>query len=312
MDHGQVPRAAPGTSSSTAPARSVRVAYYTSSTTGVGRLVTGMAIGNALKRKGVSCKYTIIHSSPFGHLAENFNTLWVPVETEDDLAPGKWHRSVLYKTLRKLKPDLLIVHHQWFMVHHFIEELPGKKIYLSDQALDSHFRVPLPSGAIAFEPGSYDKVIAIEPFRSAVPMETVNPVILKNHDEILPRETALRRFGLDGTKPVAFYGLSGRPEYFERFKDKYAYLENEGYDVIYSGTYQGGLFPVVDYFNAVDLLVCGGGYNQVWEANFFGKKALFEILEANFSDQKLRIEASEAFSFDVNGADQLANIILSL
>lgn len=105
----------------------MRVAYYTSSTTGVGRLVTGMAIGNALKRKGVSCKYTIIHSSPFGHLAENFNTLWVPVETEDDLAPGKWHRSVLYKTLRKLKPDLLIVHHQWFMVHHFIEELPAKR-----------------------------------------------------------------------------------------------------------------------------------------------------------------------------------------
>lgn len=290
----------------------MNILYYTSSTTGVGRLVTGMAIGNALKRKGVSCKYTIAHSSSFGHLAGDFHALWVPVETEDDLAPGRWKQSILYKTFRKLKPDVLIVHHQWFMVHNFIQELPCKKVYLSDQAFDSHFRVPLPTGELVFDARSYDRVIAIEPFQSTVPMETVNPVILKNRDEILSRETALRRLGHDGAKPVAFYGLSGRPEYFEKFRSKYAYLADEGYEVLYSGTYQGGLFPVVDYFNAIDLLICGAGYNQVWEAGYFGKKALFEILDVNFSDQSLRIKTSESFHFDVNGADQLADIIMKL
>jgi hypothetical protein len=111
---------------------------------------------------------------------------------------------------------------------------------------------------------------------------------------------------------VAFYGLSGRPEYFEHFKSKYAYLEKEGYELIYSGTYQSGLFPTLDFFNAIDLVVCGGGYNQVWEANYFGKKALFEILDVNFSDQTLRIKTSESFHFDINGADQLVDIILNL
>jgi hypothetical protein len=290
----------------------VRVVYYTSSITGVGRLVTGMAVGNALERRGVSCKYTIVHSSSLGRLAEDFTTAWVPVETESDLAPGNWHTSVLYKTLRRLKPDLLLVNHPWFMIHNFIAELPGKKIYLSDQAFDSHFRVPLRGGDLVFDPAGYDRVFAIEPFRSAVAMENLNPFILRNRDEIMPREKALSRLGLDGAKPAALYSLSGDPQYFEKFRDKYSYLEKDGYDVIYTGTYREGIFPAVDYFNAFDVIVCGAGYNQVWEENYFGKKALFEILDVNFSDQSLRIKTSGNFRFDVNGADQLADIIKQL
>jgi len=68
----------------------------------------------------------------------------------------------------------------------------------------------------------------------------------------------------------------------------------------------------VDYFNAIDLIVCGAGYNQVWEANFFAKKALFELLDVHFSDQRLRLSASENFHFDINGADQLADIIIGI
>ena len=216
--------------------------FTPSSITGAGRLVTGMSIGNALLRKGVPCTYTIVHSSDLGHLAEDFKTAWVPVETEDDLAPGAWRKSVLYKTLSKLKPDVLLVHHTWFMVHHFIRELPGIKLYLSDQASDDHFRVPLDTGELMFDPGHYGRVIAIEPFESSIPMERVNPLVLRNRDEILPRSTALKRLGLDGTKPVALYSLSGSPEYFDRLREKYAYLEKEGYDVVYTGTWQEGAF----------------------------------------------------------------------
>ncbi len=82
--------------------------------------------------------------------------------------------------------------------------------------------------------------------------------------------------------------------------------------MIETGTYHGGIFPTVDYFNAFDLLVGGVGYNLVWEANFFGKKAIFEVLEVNFSDQALRLKTAETFRFDVNGADQLVEIITGL
>ncbi len=290
----------------------MRVVFYTSSTSGIGRLVTGMSVGNALKRKGVSCDYTIVHSSNMGHLAEDFSTVRVPVETEEELSPARWRKSVLFKTLSKLKPDVLLVHHTWFMVQNFLDELPGKKLYLSDQAFDRHFRVPLPSGELVFDPGRYDRVIAIEPFESAVAMELINPLVLRNRDEILPRDKALKRLGLDGSRPVALYSLSGRPGYFDEFREKYSYLEKD-HDVVYTGTWSGStIFPAVDYFNAIDLVVCGAGYNQVWEASFFGKKALYELLEVIFSDQRLRLKASEGFSFNVNGADQLADIIINM
>lgn len=291
----------------------MRVVFYTSATSGVGRLVTGMSIGNALVRRGITCTYTIVHSSSLGHIIEDFPAVRVPVETENELSPGKWKKSVLFRTLSKLKPDILLVNHTWFMLHSFISELPGKKLYLSDQAFDSHFSVPLPSGALEFDPGQYDRVIAIEPFKSRIPMERINPIVLRNRDEILTREKALKRLGLDGSKRIALYSLSGRPEYYDAFRDKHSHLEQEGYDVVYTGTWSGNwIFPAVDYFNAVDLIVCGAGYNQVWEANFFGKKALFELLDVLYSDQRLRLKESENFHFDINGADQLAYMIADL
>ncbi len=117
----------------------------------------------------------------------DFENERIPIETEGDFSPANYRGSVLYRTLKRLKPDILIVNHQWFMIQGFIRELPGKKIYLSDQAHDRHFRIPLPSGELVFDPGHYERVIAIEPFESAVPMERINPVILANRDEILPR-----------------------------------------------------------------------------------------------------------------------------
>lgn len=292
----------------------MRIVYYTSGVTGAGRLVRGIAVGNALERKGVKCRFTIVHTSPVAHLAENFHTIKIPLETESELSKERYRTSVVYKTLKKLKPDVLIVNHTWFAIYNFIHELPCKKVYISDQALDSHFRIPLrgSEGEMTFSSGQYDRVIAVEPFTCMVPMERINPLIMMNRDEIMPRETALDRLGLDGSKKVALYSLSGHPRYFDQFKEKYSYLEKEGYEVVYTGTYRDGLFPAIDYFNAIDLVVCGAGYNQVWEANYFRKKALFEILDVKFSDQRQRLKASESFHFDVNGADELVDIIMNL
>ena len=153
----------------------MRVVYYTSGITGAGRLVLGISIGNALRRKGVKCKYTIVHTSPVAHLADDFHNIKVPLETESELSKTNCHKSVLYKTLKKLKPDVLLVNHTWFAPYHFMNELPCKKIYLSDHAYDRHFRVPLPGGDLVFDPGQYDRVLAIEPFTPPFPMERINP-----------------------------------------------------------------------------------------------------------------------------------------
>jgi hypothetical protein len=145
---------------------------------------------------------------------------------------------------------------------------------------------------------------------TAASMITYSPII-RNRDEILRKNDALKKLGLDGSKKIALYSFSLSPETYDKFLEKYAYLDDE-YEVIRISTFGRTLFPVVDYFNAFDLIVCGAGYNQVWEAVYFQKKAIFEPLQVMFSDQSVRIKTSRNFHFEENGADQLVDIILNM
>ncbi len=286
----------------------MRIVFYTSGLTGAGRLVMGISIGNALIRKGIKCKYTILHSSPVAHLADDFHHIKMPIETDTDLSPKNYSKSQLYKTLKKLKPDVLLVNHLWYMIHNFIDELKCKKIYLSDHCYDSHFK---PTADLNFTNTQYDKVLAIEPFTSLIPMERINPLIIRNRDEILAKEAALKRLGLTDLKKIALYSLSNNSEDTKSFSDKYSYLEKE-YEVLRLSMNDRYLFPIVDFYNAFDMIVCGGGYNNVWAAVYFHKRAIFEPEPVNYSDQNIRINASKDFNFDVNGADQLVDIMMNL
>lgn len=290
----------------------MRIVYYTSGISGAGRLIFGISIGNALIRRGVRCAYTMLHTSPFAHLADDFHHIKIPLETETELSPERYRASILFKTLKKLKPDVLLVNHQWFMTYHFINELSCKKIYLSDDANEEHFNIKFNDHSMKFNSSQFDSVIAIEPFSCSIPMSRINPLIIRNHDEIFSREQSLQRIGLSGDKKIAFYGFSGHQGDFERHMEKYSFLKSDGYEVVMSSLYGENLFPAVDYYNAFDLVICGGGYNQVWETVYFQKKAIFETTSLQFSDQADRIRASQNFSFTENGADQLVDIILNL
>jgi len=240
----------------------MRIVFYTSGITGAGRLVLGISIGNALARHGIECKYTIVHTSPVAFLANDLNNIKIPLENETELSPKNFHKSILYKTLAKLKPDILIVNHTWFMIYNIIEEMKCQKLYLSDYVYDSHFKVPIAEGVLSFKPEQYERLIAIEPFKSPIPMENINPLVMRNRDEILSRDKAIDRLGLDNGRKIALYAYSGNPEDQSDFMDKYQDLENN-YQVVKSSVFDKGLFPIVDYYNAFDFIICTGGYNFV-------------------------------------------------
>ena len=145
-------------------------------------------------------------------------------------------------------------------------------------------------------------------------MEQVNPLIIRNRNEILPRNTALNKLGLNGNKEVCFIGVNYKHGYLEKLKEKYSYIKDEGdYDVIYSTNMYGkGIFPIADYYNAIDLLICPATYNHFWESRFFNKKTIFETVPVNFCDLDLRIKECSNYEFKENGADQLADILLNL
>jgi UDP-N-acetylglucosamine:LPS N-acetylglucosamine transferase len=82
--------------------------------------------------------------------------------------------------------------------------------------------------------------------------------------------------------------------------------------MVYATDHPAGLFPAVDYFNAVDYLICGAGYNAFWEAVYFQKEAYFIPLPRNFEDQRRRVAECQDHLFEENGADQLVELLLQL
>ncbi len=292
----------------------VKIVYFTSGTTGSGRLVQGISIWNAFERSGQQVNYTIVSSSPFAYLADGFNVkhIEIPVESEDVLIAGDPEDSILFQTLKRLKPDVLLVDLMWFSLFNIIDRFPCKKIFLSRQVADKFFTISLKNDLLKFNPDQYDRIIATEPFASCTNMEQINPVVLRNRGEIMSKTAALKKLGLSGDKPVCLTAYNGKPEEYQSVQKTYSYLEDEGYRMVYSTNYESGIFPVVDYFSAFDLLITGGGYNSFWEAVYFEKEAIFIPFPRNFEDQKKRIDEYKGIPFKENGADQLADIIMEL
>jgi hypothetical protein len=291
----------------------MKIVYYTSGITGSGRVVTGIAIGKALKRKKIACQYTILHSSRFGFLTGDIPQKEIPIEEEHALSIDAYRTSNVFTALKELDPDILLVDLMWFTLHNFISDLSCKKVFLSRQVNDRYFSIKGAQGTLSFRPADYDLVLATEPFKSAVPMRPVNPIIIRNRDEILPKEEALRKLGLDEGRPVSLLAYNGEPGEYEAIRKQYSYLEEEGYRMIYSTNYSdAGYFPIVDYFNAVDFIISGAGYNAFWEIIYFNKEAVFIPTPRTFEDQAMRIRECQEYYFDENGADQLVDIIMGL
>ncbi|MBN2041128.1 MAG: hypothetical protein JW864_13880 [Spirochaetes bacterium] len=295
----------------------MKIIYYTSGTSGVGRLVHGASIFNAFRRQGFNPDFTILSSCPSERARVldviNIPHIEIPKENEPDLLSDNFYDSTLYQTLIELNPDMLIIDRMWFTLYRIIDELTCKKVFICSQVVDKFFRIMLKDNPIVFKPEQYDKLIAIEPFQSIIKMDQVNPLIIRNIDEIKGRNDALSLLGLNGKKKIAFIGVNFKQGYLEGFKKNYSYLEDEDYDVIYSTNINGeGIFPVADFYNAIDLMICSATYNFFWETQYFSKEAIFETVPVNFCDQEKRLRECSDYKFTENGADQLVNILMNL
>ncbi len=286
----------------------LNIVYYTSGMTGSGRIVTGIAIGNALRRNGINCRYTILSSSSFANLSTDFEHEEIPFEDEKAFSRENHASSILYNTLIRLKPDVLLIDLLWFPLFHFIERIECVKILLCRQVHDRFFSIKLTDETLIINPAHFNMIIATEPYKSSIEMSRINPIVIRNRNEIFSREEALKRLNLNDGNQICLFAYNGHPEDFERVRKKYTHLD-EFYTVVYSTNYRGGIFPAVDYFNAFDFIVSGAGYNAFWEIIYFNKEAVFEPTETVFEDQTQRIRDCQEFYFDINGSDQLAGII---
>jgi hypothetical protein len=293
----------------------LKIVYYTSGNPGTGRIVQGISIYNSFVRKNINTDFIIISSNPLAGIADKFGIkhIEIPLETEDKLSAQNYENSVLYRTLTEIDPDVLLVDRMWYTLYNFIDKLKCRKIFFSIQVHDNFYTIRLKDRTISFKNEQYDRVLAIEPFKSSVPMENINPVIIRNRDEIMSSEKSSEELGLDSSKQVCFVMLNYKEGYFEKLKNKYSYLESADYEMIYTTNLKGGgIFPIVDYFNAADLIIGAAGYTTFWECVYFNKKAILETFPLHFSSMKRRMKECIDYKFNINGADQFTEIIINL
>ncbi|HNR89925.1 MAG TPA: hypothetical protein PKM65_16425 [Spirochaetota bacterium] len=287
----------------------MRIIYYTSGITGSGRIVRGIAIGNALRRKGLDAEYAILSSSDFAFLCDElkFAHREIPLEDEEALSDRNYKSSHLFNELSRLRPDVLIVDLLWFPLYHFIGDLACKKIFLCRQVNDRFFQMELNGGLLDFNPDAFDFVLRIEPFDSKVRMKAISPIIVRNRDELLSREQACARIGLSHNEQNCLIAYNGEPGEYHQVVKEYSYLQEQGYVLKFSSNYENGLFPIADYYNAFDLVVCGAGYNFFWEMIYFNKEAIFVPAVRTFETGQRRMREYRDFDFSQNGADQLVD-----
>ena len=293
----------------------MKIVYYTSGISGLGRLVHGIALYNAFHRRGLSdFSFKIIHSAPEKQ-SRVLDRTGISHQHVPPEIPGS-DDSPLLSVLRKLSPDITIVDRMWMSVQDLRDRIPGKVVFITSRVNEDFFYIEN-NAYRKFQPQLYDAVLTSEPFHFPFAHTEINPLIIRTHDEILPESAAREALikcmkHYDQKKPICFIGVNYAPGFLKKFKELYSYLE-EMYNVVYSTNMDGGgIFPIADYYNAIDYMVCSATYNFYWEARYFNKEAVFVPVPVLHCDQQARLDEAADFSFEENGADQLVDILLNL
>ena len=295
----------------------MRILFFTGGTTGSGHIVLGLSVAAALKRSGTTYEaYAILSlETPFAPLARDLGIPVITIPAEDGVMLGKerYRESALYSAIDTFKPDVLLVDLFWFGLDAFIRDLPCRKVILIRQVDPCFFHAHFPNGELKFRPGDYDLILKTEPyFDLPFPSRQIEPIIIRNQDEILSRDSALADLGLSSNGRNCLFAFNGKSGEGEEAWRSFSYLEIEGWKVVRSDNRRGGLFPAVDWFAAFDMLVCGAGYSAFWEARWFGKEAFFVPFPRQFEDQERRVALCSDYEMVRNGADEVASMLQDL
>lgn len=279
---------------------------------GAGHLMRGIAIYNAIRRNNLSVDYKIIginkvhpkitKSYPFEAVEV------IPSRFETDLT-----NTPLYRRLTSEKIALVVVDHAWAWTRNILRDMDCRKIALFRQISPAFLRLRFEGRRIDYDPGIFNQVYLIEPFKSPIDGKEIPPIVARNPDEVLPRHEARFQLQVPGNKPCAVVSQTGVfKDEIDQVNSVFSRLPDfEKYHRIRSSSYDdNSIFPLLDYYNGIDLVVSGAGYNTFWETQYFRKKALFFPFRRAEEDQEVRIKTCANRVFKENGADLLVNELL--
>jgi UDP:flavonoid glycosyltransferase YjiC (YdhE family) len=279
---------------------------------GSGHIVRALSVLFGLKRAGVDCDFQLLCDSDFGVLAEPYcGVSWLKLQPELHLRDAR--RGELFLFINELDPDLLIVDGTWAPILPFIKYLRCPKVIIFRYYAEEWFSFRLPDGEIvSFDPSGYEAAFSTEPNFSRPGLASIDPLVIRNRNEILTRDEARKRLGAEDGKKLIVVAHNGFTGELEKIAAQ-EFGEGTEAKVVMSSNADGeGLFPLCDYAAGIDLLIAGAGYNSFYESAFFKIPTRFMPQERRGGEQAWRVRQNAGYSFDSNGADQLAKEIVGL
>jgi hypothetical protein len=276
---------------------------------GSGYLVRAASLFFALKRAKVACEFAAVTNCDIHHVVRPFFTHHF-LQPEPDKLFIRDRDTDLYHTLEQLNPDLIIVDGVWVLFFPILNDFTFKQILLIRHVPKKWLSVPLPNGqVIEINPGDYDLAFNVEPNFYIPGFLDVNPLIVKNHDEIYTREKALHLLEVPEGKKLCVIAHNGFKGEFEKLLKKTKDVPSDYHIYITTNRNEKGLFPLADYANAIDLLIGGVGYSLFYESIYFNIPAQFKIFPRDREDVRWRLKTNSNYTFIENGADQIVQKI---
>jgi hypothetical protein len=280
---------------------------------GSGDLVIAASLYSALKRMGTELSFSAVGDCEYYYLFDDYFD-FVFVKPQPEFLFRRDHETDLVTAIAALQPDVLVVWMIWLPLYAVIDQFPCKKIFLARGAPNWWWRAPLGKGrTIDFDPDHYDIVFDVEPNTELPFGEKTEPMVVRNPNEVLPREVARRELGAVDDRPLCVVAHNGYAGELEQILTQEK-LDAAGYHVItLTNTQQGrNIFPLAEYARGIDFLIGGAGYNLFYEARYFGIPSRHIPFKRNGDDQLWRLETNRNYSFQENGADTVARRIIEL
>ncbi len=280
---------------------------------GSGGLVRGVSLFFALQRASIDCDFTALSDCEFYHIVKPFFR-HISIVPQPDHLFSRDRQTELYRALEDLVPDVVIVDGIWVPIYPISRDFTWKKVLLIRHIPAKWFTLPLPDGSeIHINPQDYDLALNIEPNFSVTGFLNVNPVVIRNPDELLPRSRARDKLGVPVGMKLCVVAHNGYEEEIDRLIDESGRVPSDFYTVVTTNREKKGLFPLADYSRGIDLLISGAGYNTFYESQFLDIQVHFTVFERESGEsQAWRVKTNGGYRFTENGADQIVQMIKSL
>jgi len=285
----------------------MKVAYFTAGTVGAGDLLQGLAIERALERAGAAVEFRAFSPEPPFPYARYANYTPVPVPMRELQQPAAAPESELARALLEYRPDILIVGLFWAPLR-YVLPLPGCEHWLLIRRCPDIWFVGPPEAP--FEPGQYERIVAVEPLEYDLFTDRIDPGVLCNPDECRPREALRELLNVEESRRLVVVSHAGDPGEIDEMP------VDAGTDdlVVYFSLYDDQApFPLCAWLGGADAVVCGAGYNSFWEARTLGyfDRTTFVPFPRRIDDQAWRVRECSGIIPRENGADTLARWISS-